>query len=79
MPPTFWAPGMITSVLAPMLVRVRWMARVAPLPISIMVITAADADDDAEGGEEGPHDVPPEGACGRFEDSVSEILMPILR
>ena len=42
------------------------MARVAPLPISIMVMTAADADDDAERGEQGPHDVPSEGACRPF-------------
>ena len=35
------AAGKITRVLAPMLAMVRWMAMEAPLPISIMVITAA--------------------------------------
>ena len=28
-----------------------------------------DADDDAERGEQGPHDVPSERACGRFQDT----------
>ncbi len=40
-PAMFMAPGRITTVLAPMLAMVRRMASLAPLPISIMVITAA--------------------------------------
>ena len=46
------------------------MAAEEPWPISIMAMTAADADDDAQRRQQGPHRIAPQGPQGRANGAI---------